>query len=93
MAHHEAWEGGSEHQVEEAATTIFQKIVRLVLWYQQIQTNVQCLQEVPGETAKKELGLFWAGAQGVGEINKVDQKNIGRKSMIWYGLGTEKSQW
>ena len=32
MAHHAAWEEGAEHQgeeaVEEAATTIFQKIVR-----------------------------------------------------------------
>ena len=59
MAQHAAWEGDhqGEEAVEEAATTIFQKIVRSKLLGVANSNNLH-LQEVPRETAKKELGLF-----------------------------------
>ena len=87
MAHHAAWEGteDGEEAVEEVATTIFQKIVRSYLdieHFKEIQNHIckiktVCLQKVSRETATKELRLFWAWAQGVGEIDKVHRIIIG----------------
>ena len=61
MEQHAAWEGAEqgEEAVEEAATTIFQKIVRSELhWDQSVPGSTFNWQEVPGETAEKELCLF-----------------------------------
>ena len=60
MAQHAAWEGAEqgEEAVEEAATTIFQKIVRSELHSDQSSKFNVHWQEVPGETAEKELCLF-----------------------------------
>ena len=79
MAHQAAWEVAEqgEEAVEEAATTIFQKIVRSKKLPNSINVHSQ---EVPRETAQKELSLFWAWAPRVCEINKVSLKMIGRQS-------------
>ena len=61
MAHQAAWEVAEqgEEAVEEAATTIFQKIVRLQLLGPKLSSSINVhLQEVPRETAQKELSLF-----------------------------------
>ena len=61
MAHQAAWEVAEqgEEAVEEAATTIFQKIVRSQLLGPKISNSINVhSQEVPRETAQKELGLF-----------------------------------
>ena len=57
MAHQAAWEVAEqgEEAVEEAATTIFQKIVRSKKLPNSINVHSQ---EVPRETAQKELSLF-----------------------------------
>ena len=61
MAHQAAWEVAEqgEEAVEEAATTIFQKIVRLQLLGPKLSSSINVhSQEVPRETAQKELSLF-----------------------------------
>ena len=59
--------GGCNHNFPEDCQ------VRIALGPKLSKFNVHW-QEVPGETAEKELCLFWAWAQGVGEINKVQIK-------------------
>ena len=58
MAHHAAWEEGAEHQGEEAATTIFQKIVRSEFEFAAKSCKFNAYRKFPEKLRRRSSAYF-----------------------------------